>query len=75
MTLRKRIDRLEGATMQPGNMPSSILYEIVKPSASGPEIVGLTLRPLHCGDIVKLGREPGEDENAFRARFDAACAS
>lgn len=74
MTLRKRIDRLEGGTMQPDNVPFAIRREIVKPGTSGPELVALMLRPLHGKNMLQLDRTPCEDETAFQARFDAACA-
>lgn len=74
MTLKRRIRRLEGGTAQPGDMPSAFVLEFMKPSASGPELVGLMLRPLRGGDVVQIDRQPGETETALRARFEAECA-
>lgn len=75
MTLKRRIERLEGTTAQPENWPSAILHQIMQPSASGPELAGLMLRPILGGDVVRIDREPGETETAFRARFEAECTT
>jgi hypothetical protein len=72
VTLRKRIDRLEGATAKPLGGPSAIVREIVQPSATGPQLVALMLRPLDGGG-VQIDRNPSEDETALRARFAAMC--
>ncbi len=72
MTLQKRIDRLEGATAKPASGPCAIVREIMQPSATGPELVALMLRPFD-GGAVQIDRTPGEDETAFRARFAAIC--
>ena len=74
MTLQRRIQRLEGTTAQPGDLPSAVVLEFMQPSASGPELVGLMLRPLRGGDVTQIDREPEESEAALRARFEAACA-
>jgi len=65
MTLKKRLDRLEGATVKPETGPSAIVRQIVQPSATGPELVGLMLRPLHDGragqmDTLKRYRSKGQ---------------
>ena len=73
MTLQRRIRRLEGTAAEPGDMPSAVVLEFMQPSASGPELVGLMLRPLHGGDVMQIDREPGESEAALRARFEAEC--
>ena len=79
MKLKSRLDRLDRieAKMKPGaDMPSSIEYRFYAPAPSGPDLVALLCRPLRGDGItVQLDRAPGEDEAAFRARFDAACAS
>ena len=74
MTLRRRIQRLEGTTAQPGDMPSAFVVEFMQPSASGPELVGLMLRPLHGGEVVQIDRQAGESEADLRARSEAECA-
>ena len=74
MTLRKRLDRLEGATAKPETEPCAIFRKIVRPNATGPELVGLMLRPLHGGDAVHIDRDPGEREPDLRARFAAMCS-
>ena len=71
MTLRKRLDRLEGANVKPVHGLCAIVREVVKPRASGPELVAMMMRPLHGGDVVQSVRNPGEGETAFRARFAA----
>jgi len=75
LTLRKRLDRLEGAALKPASWPCAIVREIVQPSATGPELVALMLRPLHGGDTVQIDCNPGEDETALRERFAAMCAA
>lgn len=75
MGIQRRLERLEAATAKPKKTPVAVVRTIMQPSASGPELVALMLRPLHGGKVVQLDRNPREDENAFRARFDAACAS
>ncbi|TQM94550.1 hypothetical protein [Roseinatronobacter monicus] len=75
MTLQKRIDRLEGATAKPASGPCAIVREIMKPSATGSELVALMLRPLDGGGVVHIDRNPGEDETALRERFAAMCAT
>ncbi len=50
MTLKKRLDRLEGAPVKPEARVCAIVRKIVQPSATGPELVGLMLRPLQCCD-------------------------
>lgn len=71
MNLRQRLDRLEGATVKAQTAPIAIVREIVKPSATGPELVGLMLRPLHCGETVQINRAPDETEAEMRVRFKA----
>lgn len=73
MTLKKRLDRLEGATVTPASEPRAIVREIVQPSTTGPELVGLILRPLHAGEAVRIYRAPSESEAKLRARFAAMC--
>ena len=74
MTLRKRLDRLEGATPKPETEICAIIREIVQPSATGPELVAIMLRPLHGGDAVQIARAPGETEAETRTRFAAMCS-
>ena len=71
MTLKKRLDRLEGATVKPETAPSAIVREIVQPSANGPQLVAMMLRPLHCGDAVQIDRAPSETKTELRARLEA----
>jgi len=69
MTLRKRINRLEGATVKPVHGLCAITREIMQPSACGPELVAVMKCPLYGGDAARIDRSPGEGEAAFRARF------
>lgn len=71
MTLKKRLDRLEGATMKAETEIRAIVRQIAQPSATGPELVAMMLRPLHCGDAVQIDRAPGETESELRSRFMA----
>jgi len=71
MTLKKRLDRLEGITVKAETEIRAIVRQIVQPSATGPELVGMMLRPLHGGDVVRIDRAPGETESELRARFKA----
>jgi hypothetical protein len=73
VTLRKRLDRLEGATAKPASGPCAIVREIMQPSATGPELVALMLRALDGGGVVHIDHNPGEDKTGFRARFAAKC--
>ena len=66
MTLGKRLDRLEGATVKPETGPCVIVRNIVQPSATGPELVAMMLRPLHGGDAVQSDCAPGETEMRSR---------
>lgn len=74
MTLKKRIDRLEGATAKPETEPCAIVREIVQPSATGPELVAMMLRPLNGGEVVQTARAPGETGADTRKRFAAMCS-
>jgi len=74
MTLRKRLDRLEGATAKPETEPCAIIRKIVRPSATGPELVAMMLRPLHGGDVMQTDRAPGETEAETRTQFAAMCS-
>jgi hypothetical protein len=69
VTLKKRLDLLEGATAKPETEPCAIVREIVQPSATRPELVAMMLRPLHGGDVVQIDRDPCETE--LSARFAA----
>ena len=71
MTLQKRLDRMEGAAVKPEAEPCAIIREIVQPSANGPELVGMMLRPLPDGDAMQIDRAPGETEAEARTRFAA----
>ena len=71
MTLKKRLDRLEGATAKPQTMPCAIVREVVQPGATGPELVAMMLRPLHGGGAARIDRTPGETEADLRSRFAA----
>jgi hypothetical protein len=75
VTLQKRIDPLEGATAKPASGPCAIVRAIVQPSATGPELVALMLRPLDGGGMVYIDRNPDEDETALRKRFATMCAA
>lgn len=75
MTLCKRLEKLEAATTKPTGWPVTVLHEIMQPSASGPKLVGLMLRPSQGRDAVQIDRKHGEGEAAFRARFEADCLS
>ena len=77
MTLKRRIGRLETrATARPGTeVPTAIVLEGVARGPAGLEVVSLALLWHGGADTVHLEREPGEDEAAFRARFDAAAES
>jgi len=75
VTLKKRIDRLEGATAKPETEPCAIVREIVQPSATGPELVAMMLRPLNGGEVVQTARAPGETESDTRTRFAAMCST
>lgn len=71
MTLRKRLDRLEGATEERVHGPCVIVRSIVQPGGAGPELVAMTLRPLHGGVAVQVDRTPGGIK--VRTRFAAMC--
>jgi hypothetical protein len=77
MTLKRRIGRLETrATARRGTeVPTAIVLQGVARGPAGLEVVSLALLTPRGGDTVHLEREPGEDETAFRARFDAALES
>ena len=68
MTLRKRIDRLEGRHGGAFAAPSLMLRHVFAPSASGPVLVaGLARR---AGEPWRhIDREPGEALKAFAARL------
>lgn len=73
MTLRKRIDRLEGRHGCTFAAPSLMLRQVFAPSASGPVLVaGLVWR---AGEPWRhIDREPGEALEAFTARLGLECA-
>jgi len=73
VTLKKRLDRLEGATVKAESEPCAIFREIVQPSATGPELVAMMLRPLNGGEVVQTARAPGETESDTHKRFAAMC--
>jgi hypothetical protein len=77
MTLKRRIGRLETrATARPGTeVPTAIVLQGVARGPAGLEVVSLALLWPGGADTVHLEREPGEDEAAFRARFDALAES
>ncbi len=65
MTLRRRLDRLEGwkPHMQP---PPAIMRPVVMPGDCGPVVVALVRR---AGEPwQQIDREPGEALEAFKAR-------
>jgi hypothetical protein len=68
MTLRKRLDKLDAARGKASG-PVAVLRAIIQPSATGPELVALMLRPFH-GGAVQIDRLPGESETDLRARFE-----
>ena len=74
MTLKRRIRRLETSAISPkaGQGPLTVVLEGVAPGPAGLEVVSLALLTPRGGDTVHLERDPGENEVAFRARFDAA---
>ncbi len=72
MTLRKRLDKLDAARGKPSGWPIAVVRTILQPSATGPELVALMLRPFH-GHALRIDRDSGEVETAFRARFQKAC--
>ena len=75
MTLKRRIRRLETSAMSTiagAEGPPTVVLEGVAPGPAGLEVVSLALLAPRGGDTVHLERKPGEDEAAFRARFDAA---
>ena len=53
-------------------VPTAIVLEGVARGPAGLEVVSLALLWPGGADTVHLEREPGEDEAAFRARFDVA---
>ena len=74
MTLKKRLDRLEGATAKLAGQPCAVNREIVQPSATGPELLALMLRPPHAGNAVRTDRATGESDAVLRARFATMCS-
>ena len=72
MTLRRRLDRLEGRMPLPASSPpAAVLRPVVVPSAAGPVVVGAMLR--RAGEPWRhLTREPGEALGAFMARAEGA---
>jgi hypothetical protein len=74
MTIKRRIERLEQTSPIGANLPTSIAIGFYTPSASGPVLEALNLQPLGGGPMISMRREPGEDEAAFRARFELATA-
>ena len=74
MTLKKRLDQLEGVTVQQRPKPVAIVRETMLPSSTEPELVAMTLRPRHGGHKVQIDRAPGETEAETRTRFAAMCS-
>ena len=75
MTLKRRIRWLETSAMSTiagAEGPPTVVLEGVAPGPAGLEVVSLALLAPRGGDTVHLERKPGEDEAAFRERFDAA---
>ena len=74
MTLRTRIDRLEGRHGCAFAAPSRILRQVFAPSASGPVLVaGLARR---AGETWRhIDRDPGEALEAFAVRLRLECAT
>ncbi|MDD9738124.1 hypothetical protein PVW53_21790 [Seohaeicola sp. SP36] len=70
MTIKRRIERLEQTSPIGANLPTSIAIGLYTPSATGPVLAALMLRPLGGGPVMGMKREPGEDEASFRARFE-----
>lgn len=54
-----------------GMTPALLAPEPPEASANGLKLVGLNMKCLRSGDRVQADREPGESEDAFRARFAA----
>jgi len=74
MTLRKRIDRLEGRHGCAFGAPSLMLRQVFAPSASGPVLVaGLARRADEPWRHIE--REPGEALEAFMVRLSLECAT
>ncbi|MBR3369802.1 MAG: hypothetical protein IKG52_04150 [Rhodobacteraceae bacterium] len=73
MTLRKRIDRLEGRNGCAFTATSLMLRQVFAPSASGPVLVaGLARR---AGEPWRhIDHEPGEATEAFAVRLKLECA-
>jgi hypothetical protein len=70
-----RIRRLETSAIKEKSVaegPLTIVLEGVAPGPAGLEVVSLALLTPRGSDTVHLERKPGEDEAAFRVRFDAA---
>lgn len=70
MTIKRRIERLEQTSPTGTDLPQSVVIEFHTPGESGSSLAALKLQPLSGGRTVDMKREPGEDETAFRARFD-----
>jgi len=68
MTMKRRIERLEQTSPTGTDLPQSVVVGFYTPSASGPELAAL--QTFGSGKLFNMKREPGEDEIAFRARFD-----
>jgi len=74
MTLGARLKRLERGGGKPDHGPWAIVREVVQPSAMGPELVALILRPRLGRDAVQIDRAPAETEPDLRARLAVMCA-
>lgn len=69
MTLRQRLDRLEGRKPR-AQPPATIMRPVVTPGDSGPVVVAALAR--HAGEPWRqIDREPGETLEAFTARARA----
>jgi len=74
LTLKKRLDRLEAATAKSASESRATIHAIVQPSATGPELAGLMLRPPDGGNAVRTDRATGESDAVLRARFAEMCS-
>jgi hypothetical protein len=71
VTLRRRLDRLEGMARATVRLPVlEVVHWIFAPDSEGPRLCGI----LRISDGLKLDRAPEEPEPAFRNRAEAALA-
>lgn len=56
----KQLDQLEVDAAKTEPRPSAPIWEIVQPNAIVPELMAITLRPVHCGHAVQIDHAPKE---------------